>query len=259
MIMSVRKRTFVELIAILGLLVWASACHGGRDRGLLPAPAVPPPALAPTVTLTAVPNSIQPGGSATLSWTSQDATDFDLQPGVGKVQATGSTSVTPQSSTTFTLTAIGPGGTGTATARVSVYSPTTSQPAVEPGNSHVSSTDILTNTNNIKDAYFGLDKADISADAAQSLTGDASLLKAQPTAKFTIEGQCDDRGSEEYNLALGDRRATAAKNFLVNVGVSPDRIDTISFGKNQPVCTDQTEECWQKNRRAHIRLGGGAK
>ena len=257
--MPMKKRTFAELVAILGLLVWASACHGGRDRGSLPPPSVPPPALAPTVTLTAEPNSIQPGGSATLSWTSQDATDFDLQPGVGKVQATGSTSVTPQSSTTFTLTAIGPGGTGTATARVSVYSPTTSQPAVEPGNSHVSSTDILTNTNNIKDAYFGLDKADISADAAQSLTGDASLLKEQPTSKFTIEGQCDDRGSEEYNLALGDRRATAAKNFLVNAGVSPDRIDTISFGKNQPVCTEQTEECWQKNRRAHIRSGGEAK
>src|SRR5690242_19710421 len=141
MIMPMRKRTFTELVAILGLLVWASACRGGRDRGLVPPAAVPPPVPAPTVTLTAEPNNIQSGGSTTLSWTSQDATDLDLQPAVGKVQTSGSMSVTPQSSTTFTLTASGYGGTGTATARVTVYPPTTAQPAVEPGNSHISATD----------------------------------------------------------------------------------------------------------------------
>ena len=205
--MPVRKRIFAELVAILGLLVWASACHGGRERASLPAPEVPPPASVPTVTLTAAPNSIQPGGSATLSWTSQDATDFDLQPGVGKVQASGSTSVTPQSSTTFTLTAIGPGGTGTATARVSVYSPTTSQPAADLGSSHVSASDILTNSNNIKDAYFGLDKADISADAAQSLTGDASLMKKNSqTANSRLKASATTAGAKNTTLPL----ATAA-------------------------------------------------
>jgi peptidoglycan-associated lipoprotein len=254
--MPTKKHTFVELIAILGLLVWANACHGGRE-GFPPPPMAPAPAPAPTVTLSAEPNSIQSGGLASLSWTSQNATDLDLQPAIGKVQATGSTSVTLQNSTTYTLTVTGPGGTETATVRISVYPPTTSQPAVEPSNIHVSAIDLFSNS--IKDAYFNLDKADIRPDAEQSLTGDANLLKEQPTAKFTIEGQCDDRGSEEYNLALGDRRANAAKSFLVSAGLSADRIDTISYGKNQPVCTDQTEECWQKNRRAHFRYGGESK
>ena len=107
----------------------------------------------------------------------------------------------------------------------------------------------------IKDAYFDFNKADIRTDAEQLLTGDASFLKEHPTIKFTLEGHCDERGSEEYNLGLGDLRATAAKKFLANAGVSADRISTISYGKTQPVCTDQTEECWQKNRRAHFHYG----
>jgi peptidoglycan-associated lipoprotein len=204
------------------------------------------------VTLTAEPGSIQSGNSATLSWTSQNATDLDLQPGVGKVQAMGSTSVAPQGSTTFTLTATGPGGTETATARVSVYPPPPPPPTTGP---------IIDNFSdvNLKDAYFDFDKANIRADAEQGLTSDASFLKEHPSIKFTLEGQCDERGSEEYNIGLGDRRATIAKNFLVNAGVSSDRIYTISYGKSQPVCTDQTEECWQKNRRAHFHYGAESK
>jgi peptidoglycan-associated lipoprotein len=215
--------------------------------------AVPVPTPAPTVTLTAEPGSIQSGNSATLSWTSQNATDLDLQPGVGKVQATGSTSVTPRDSTTFTLTATGPGGTETATARVSVYPPPPTPPPA-PVTPEESPVDL-----HFKDAYFDFDKANIRPDAEQSLTTDASFLNEHPSIKFTIDGQCDERGSEEYNLGLGDRRATAAKNFLINAGVSADRISTISFGKSQPVCTDQTEECWQKNRRAHFHYGGESK
>jgi peptidoglycan-associated lipoprotein len=108
----------------------------------------------------------------------------------------------------------------------------------------------------VKDAYFDLDKANIRPDAEQTLTADAGFLKEHASIKFTIEGHCDERGSEEYNLGLGDRRATATKNFLINSGVSADRINTISYGKTRPVCTDQTEECWQKNRRAHFHAGG---
>jgi peptidoglycan-associated lipoprotein len=108
---------------------------------------------------------------------------------------------------------------------------------------------------NVKDAYFDFDKADIRADAEQVLTGDASFLKEHSGIKFTIEGKCDERGSEEYNLGLGDRRATAAKNFLVNAGVSADSISTISYGKSRPVCTDKTEDCWQQNRVDHLHYG----
>jgi len=252
--MHTKKHTLANIVAILGLLLWVGACHHGRTGATLPSEKTeaPPPSPAPTMTLTAEPNSIQSGNSATLSWTSQNATDLDLQPGVGKVQATGSTSVTPRDSTTFTLTATGPGGTGTATTRVSVYPPPPPPPApVTPEKSPI---DLY-----ITDAYFDFDKTDIRADAEQALTGDASFLQEHPSIQFTLEGHCDERGSEEYNLGLGDRRATAAKNFLVNAGVSSDRIYTISYGKSQPVCPDQTEECWQKNRRAHFHYGAESK
>jgi len=107
----------------------------------------------------------------------------------------------------------------------------------------------------MKDAFFDYDKSDVRTDAQQALTADADFLKAHPDIKFTIEGHCDERGSEEYNLGLGDRRANAAKSFLSNLGVAADRITTISYGKDRPVCTDKNEECWQRNRRSHFVYG----
>jgi peptidoglycan-associated lipoprotein len=113
----------------------------------------------------------------------------------------------------------------------------------------------------VVDAYFDYDKSDIREDARAALTKDADALKAIfasfPDASVTIEGHCDERGSAEYNLALGDRRATAAKEFLVQLGVSGDKLKTISYGKERPVtdCTDHNETCWQKNRRAHFSTG----
>jgi peptidoglycan-associated lipoprotein len=111
----------------------------------------------------------------------------------------------------------------------------------------------------IKDAYFDYDRANIRPDAESALTGDASFLKDHQSIKFTFEGKCDDRGSEEYNLALGDKRATAAKDFLVRAGVSAERIYTISYGKSRPVSgcdqSGKTEGCWQQNRVAHFHYG----
>jgi peptidoglycan-associated lipoprotein len=251
--MHQRKRSIAVLVGILGVILLAGAC---KKRVAAPPPAPPPPPPpAPTVTLTAEPSTVEKGQPVTLSWTSQDATDLDLQPGVGKVQASGSTSVAPQESTTYTLTATGPGGTNTATARVTVTSPP--PPAPPPPAPKVSVSDMF--TQNIKDAYFDFDKADVRPDAQQALTSDADFLKAQAGIRFTIEGHCDERGSEEYNLGLGDRRATAAKNFLVNLGISADRMTTISYGKDRPFCTEHNEDCWQQNRRAHFVYGSQAK
>ena len=73
-----------------------------------------------------------------------------------------------------------------------------------------------------------------------------------PSVHITLEGHCDERGSTEYNLGLGARRAQAAKNYLVSLGITPDRMDTVSEGKEQPICQESTEECWQLNRRAHF-------
>jgi peptidoglycan-associated lipoprotein len=111
----------------------------------------------------------------------------------------------------------------------------------------------------LQDAYFDYDKSDVRGDARDALTRDASALKAIladfPNATITLEGHCDERGSAEYNIGLGDRRASSAKEFLVSLGVPADRLKTVSYGKERPQCTESTESCWQKNRRAHFSQG----
>jgi peptidoglycan-associated lipoprotein len=106
------------------------------------------------------------------------------------------------------------------------------------------------------DAMFDFDKANLRPDAVSALTQDASVLqdeiKKDPSLIFTVEGHCDERGSAEYNLALGDRRAEKAKEFLGQLGLPADHLKTISYGESRPVCQESTEECWQKNRRAHL-------
>ena len=97
--------------------------------------------------------------------------------------------------------------------------------------------------------YFDTDKSDIDATDAAKLKLQAAYFQQHPNLNFTIEGNCDERGTREYNLALGERRATAAKNYLVSLGISPDRIRTVSYGKERPVALGSTPEDWAKNRR----------
>jgi peptidoglycan-associated lipoprotein len=108
----------------------------------------------------------------------------------------------------------------------------------------------------IQDAYFDYDQHSLRNDAITTLAADskelATILTQYPGYKLKIEGYCDERGSAEYNVALGDARAKAAKDYLVNAGVAAAQLDTVSFGKEMPVCTDHDESCWQKNRRVHI-------
>jgi peptidoglycan-associated lipoprotein len=108
----------------------------------------------------------------------------------------------------------------------------------------------------IEDAYFDYDKASLRPDAVKALQADSTelrdILKDYPDYKLTIEGHADERGSAEYNVALGDRRAAAAKAYLVQVGIPSGQLNIISYGKERPVCQDANEDCWQKNRRIHI-------
>jgi peptidoglycan-associated lipoprotein len=210
-----------------------------------PKPEAPPPAR-PTVTLQASPTSINKGDSATLSWNSTDATQLTIDPGVGAVTAQGSTKVTPSDSTTYTITATGPGGSASATASVNVNAPPPPQ-VVEKG---PSDEEIWRAA--VHDAYFDTDKADIRADARQALSSTADFLKKYPSVKVTIEGHCDERGSTEYNLGLGDRRASAVKQYLVSLGVPAGSLSTVSFGKEKPFCQEHGEPCWQQNRRGHF-------
>jgi len=105
---------------------------------------------------------------------------------------------------------------------------------------------------NVKDIYFDYDKYDVRADQQGSLQGDAQFLQQHPNIHITVEGHCDERGSTEYNLALGTNRADAVKNALIQAGVGGDRIKTISYGKEKPFCTESNESCWQQNRRGHF-------
>ena len=112
--------------------------------------------------------------------------------------------------------------------------------------------DQLNAQKNLGDVYFDYDKYTIRDDARGILLKDADWMKRWPSTKVTVEGHCDSRGSAEYNLALGERRATAVKDYLVSLGVAADRITAVSKGKEQPFCTEENETCWAQNRRGHF-------
>ena len=238
------KHSRIKWIAIVAALAVSMVLAGCKKKPPPPPPAAPPPPQ-PTASLTANPNSIQQGESTTLTWQTTNATDVTLE-GIGAVQANGSQQVTPTQSTTYRLIAKGAGGTQEATARVTVAQP----PPPPPVTTTLSDEQLF--NQNVKDAFFDYDKSDIRPDAQQALMADAAFLQQHPNIRFTVEGHCDERGSTEYNLGLGDRRATAVKSFLVQQGVSADRIRTISYGKEKPFCTEHTEDCWQQNRRGHF-------
>jgi peptidoglycan-associated lipoprotein len=252
------RRLFPTLMIVLASGLMFTSCHKNPPMGALPqTPETAPPAPPgpPVCKLTAEPAAIDQGASVTLSWTSQNATDVNVDPSLGKQLTEGSATASPTESTTYVLTATGPGGTATCTARVTV------KPGAEAaGTPSVTEENIEGAagagawTGQIQDIYFDYDSADLRADAEQILGADAALFKAHSGASFAIEGNCDQRGSEEYNLGLGQRRANAARDYLANLGVTPGRMSTVSYGRDQLVCNDNTDDCWKRNRRDHFRL-----
>ena len=226
-------------------MVFAVGCKK-KPAAAPPTPPPPPPAAAkPTVSIQANPTTIDKGGSSTLTWTSTDATQLTISPDVGSVNAQGSTQVSPASSSTYTITASGPGGSADSSVRVTV-----NQPAPPPPPPPAVDIRQLFNEN-VHVVYFDFNKADIRADQRDGLQQSAGFLRDHPEIRLTIEGNCDSRGSTEYNLVLGDRRATAVKNYLVQLGISADRIKTVSYGKEKPICSEENESCWQRNRNGH--------
>ncbi len=235
---------WVALVFALGAILFLGACHKKQP----PPPPPPPPAPAtPTATLTASPDTIDKGQSSTLTWQTSNATDISID-GIGAVQPNGTQQVSPAESTTYTLTAKGAGGTQTATARVTVNAP----PPPPPPTTQPSLTEEQLFAQSVKDIYFDYDKSDVRASEQASIQADAAFLQQHPNISFTIEGHCDERGSTEYNLALGDNRASAVKNALVSAGIAADRIKTVSYGKEKPFCTESNQSCWQQNRRGHF-------
>jgi len=108
----------------------------------------------------------------------------------------------------------------------------------------------------LRDIYFDYDSFDLDDTSRQTLQENATWLKDHSDVRVEIEGHCDNRGTVEYNLALGAKRAAAAKNYLVALGISRDRMTTISYGEELPLCYEETEECWSRNRRVHFVVGG---
>jgi peptidoglycan-associated lipoprotein len=191
-----------------------------------------------------------------------DVSSVTIDQTIGTVQNTGNRRVFPSRSTTYTLTATGAGGTTIGTATVNVSEAPAPPPPTRPmGSGTAGGVGRLPDrlASGVQDVYFDYDQSEIRGDSQSVLTQDAAALKAVmsdfPNAIIMVEGHCDERGSAEYNLGLGDRRASSAKDYLVQLGVPADRIRTISYGKERPQCTESNEECWQKNRRVHFSPG----
>jgi peptidoglycan-associated lipoprotein len=249
-----KRRASLSLAAALTLFL-AASCHKKP-----PAPPPPPPAPAPAPApnkptinyFTAEPTTVEKGQPSSLRWSVTDATGIELDNNIGQVSPNGRRAVYPTATTTYTLTATGPGGTTTATTTVTVSSPPPPAPvAAAPAQT---AAEIL--AKQVQDLHFDYDKSDILPEEQSILQADANALKTifSTDSNFvvTLEGHCDERGSAEYNLGLGDRRASAVRDALVAQGVPADKLKTISYGKERPLCTDTTEGCYSRNRRAHF-------
>jgi peptidoglycan-associated lipoprotein len=243
-------RRALVLTAVVAALSAVTGCHK-KEQPVNPASLGPvaTSAPAPTATLSADPTAIDVGQSVVLNWRTQNATSVTLD-GVGDVPANGTQTVSPSTSTNFHLTAKGDGGSTEANVRVTVRVP--QAPAAPSGEGDMGSEAAF--HQNVKDIFFDYDSYDLRPDAQTSSQSAASYLNSHSAIKIVIGGYCDDRGSAEYNLALGENRANAAKTALVNAGVSASRIRVISYGKEKQFCTEQNESCWQQNRRAQFSM-----
>lgn len=230
-------------ILVVAAISFLTACSS-KKMAKVTTPVAAPPPPAPTVTLSAKPDVIQQGQSAVLTWQTDHAADITIE-GLGPVPASGSRAVSPTTSRTYTLVAKGAGGTGEASARITVNPAAAQVTAPQPND-----TDLF--AKNVKDVFFNFDDAKIRTDQASVAQSDGSFLRQHSSVSVLIEGHCDDRGSEMYNLALGESRANAIKQALIQQGVDASRIKTVSYGKEKPFCTEDNEECWQENRRDHF-------
>lgn len=251
------RRAALAVVAAL-VMLGAAGCH----KKAAPPPPPPPPTEAPAPQakpvinyFTAEPTMVNSGQPSSLRWSVSEAATIEIDNGIGQVSPDGRRAVYPTATTTYTLTATNPGGTATATATVTVSA--APPPVQAPAAPTQTAPEML--ASQVHDIHFAYDKSDIPAEEQVTLQQDATALKQifgiDPNFTVTIEGHCDERGSAEYNLALGDRRAASVKEALTAMGIPGDKLKTISYGKERPLCTDATEECYARNRRAHFSAG----
>ena len=252
--MTKRRATLTFAAALT--LVLAAGCH--KKQAPPPPPPPPAPAPAPVVNkptinyFSAEPTTVSSGQPASLRWSVTDATDVQIDNSVASVSPNGRRAVYPTETVTYTLTATNSGGSSTASTTITVSAPPPPAPVAAP--TGPSAAEIL--AKQVQDLHFDYDKSDVRPDDQPILQGDATALKTifgmDPNFVITVEGHCDERGSAEYNVALGDRRASSTRDALVQLGVPVDKLKTTSYGKERPLCTDATEDCYARNRRAHF-------
>jgi peptidoglycan-associated lipoprotein len=236
------------VVLSLGLAALAG-CHK-KTAPVNPA-STAPPTPAPTANLTAEPPAVDLGQSVVLNWRTTDATSVSID-GLGPVAVNGTQTVSPSSSTNFHLVAKGDGGTAEANVRVTVRVPTTPTASnTENSNNEDANADKVFHQN-VPDIFFDYDSYTLRPEGESAAQKAASYLTAHPDIKIVIGGYCDERGSAEYNLALGENRANSAKTALVNAGVAASRVRVVSFGKEKQFCNEATESCYQQNRRAQF-------
>lgn len=232
---------FLSLLLVSMFLALLLGCPNKTPVANTP----PPPSLsAPTATIEVNPSHTQPGQPVTITWKTEHTTDVSIDP-LGAVGPTGSQTVNPSESTTYRLVAKGAGGVKESVAEVTVT-------AASQVNTPLLEESIPETGNTRYDVFFDTDAFAIRPDQLATIEGDAGLMKHHPELHVLVEGHCDELGSTEYNLALGDLRAAEVKFALLKAGVKGSRIRTISYGKERPLCEEQSEACWRLNRRAHI-------
>jgi peptidoglycan-associated lipoprotein len=243
--LKLQKKQWITVVSALVLLLAVAAC---KKKPTPPPPAPPASVPGPKAMITANPNTVAPGQASILSWSTDFATEISID-GIGKVDPSGAMKVTPNESTTYRLVAKNDTATADATARITVTAAAAPPPTAS---STTSDSDSQLFAQNMKDIFFAYDSYEITPQSEAVIQANSKFLQQHPNMTFVIEGHCDERGSIEYNLTLGEYRANAAKQALVQQGVSATRIRTISYGKEKPSCTESTEACWQQNRRAHF-------
>ena len=251
MITMHRKLLPFAALTLAGL-VFTTGCH--KKTAPIPPSAYTPTTdsgPAPTATLTADPLAIELGQSVVLNWRTTNATSVTID-GLGPVVPNGTQTVSPANSTNFHLVAKNDAG-ATAEANVRVTVRVAAAPTPMADNSGSMGSDALFHQN-VQDAFFDYDSYELRADAAEAATHAAAYIAAHPEIRVLIAGYADERGSAEYNLALGENRANAARAAILSAGVAPNRVRIVSYGKEKQFCTTADEACWQQNRRAQFSL-----
>lgn len=249
------RRAALIAAAMFWVALTTSCPKADSPVRLPPSPAPVAPSKPSIVIFSAEPTTISKGQVSSLRWSVKDAASVRIDNGIGQVRPEDHVEVSPTDTATYTLEAMSGTESTVAVAKITVLKPTSGAEGTE-ADLHRSRAEFL--TSQLHDVHFEYGKGEILREDQSILEKDAAVLKNifqnDPELVVTIEGHCDERGSSEYNLGLGDRRANFIREYLVGLGVPESKLGTLSYGKERPVCVEATEHCLAQNRRAHFSL-----